>query len=198
MRDKAIEYIQKAKNDGRPFLHVHPLQHPHYPLHAPEEILGTLCTPVSLATTHDRHAHRHGRRHRQILDELERLDLFDNTCIFFQPDHGPSREPRNWTDGTDLPYPGGDTGGLRGHKGTLWEGGIRVPTLMSWPARVQGGKPSTKSASAWTSSPPSSPPQVANPNNTTSTARTLSNDRRQRPSPHGDPSGHKDPKATPV
>lgn len=76
----------------------------------------------------------------KIFDELERLNLFDNTCIFFQPDHGPSREPRNWTDGTDHAYPGGDTGGLRGHKGTLWEGGIRVPTLMSWPNRFKGGK----------------------------------------------------------
>lgn len=140
MRDKAIEYIEKAKRDGRPFFMYIPFNTPHYPMHAPEEYMERFAhlsrarqlMAAMLAVMDDALG--------KILDELERLALFDNTCIFFQPDHGPSREPRNWTDGTDLPFPGGDTGGLRGHKGTLWEGGIRVPTLMSWPARVQGGK----------------------------------------------------------
>ena len=65
MCDKAIEYIQKAKNDGTAVLYVCPLQHPTLSPARARRIHGTLCPLVSLATTHDRHAHRHGRRHRQ-------------------------------------------------------------------------------------------------------------------------------------
>ena len=140
LRDKAIEYIQKAKEDGRPFFLYLPFNTPHYPMHSPEEYMERFAhlprsrqLMVAMLTVMDDAIGK-------IFDELERLELFDNTCIFFQPDHGPSREPRNWTDGTDVPYPGGDTGGLRGHKGTIWDGGIRVPTLMSWPDRFEGGK----------------------------------------------------------
>lgn len=35
----------------------------------------------------------------QILDELKRQNIFEDTLIFFQSDNGPSRESRNWMDG---------------------------------------------------------------------------------------------------
>ena len=56
--------------------------------------------------------------------------------IFFAGDNGPSDETRNWLDGTTDPYTGGDTGGLRGHKGSLFEGGIKVPAMLSWPRHI--------------------------------------------------------------
>ena len=140
MRDKAIEYLHAAHKDGRPFFLYVPFNTPHYPMHAPQEYMdrfsnlpaGRQLMAAMLTVMDDALG--------AILDELESLNLTNNTCIFFQPDHGPSPEPRNWTDGRDAPYTGGDTGGLRGQKATLFEGGIRVPTLMSWPDRVQAGK----------------------------------------------------------
>jgi len=75
-----------------------------------------------------------------IMSELEALGIADNTCTFFTSDNGPSRESRNWLDGTLDPYYGGTTGILKGHKFSLYDGGIRVPGIMHWPARIPAGQ----------------------------------------------------------
>jgi len=71
-----------------------------------------------------------------IVAELERQGVLDNTLIFFMSDNGPSRETRNWLDGRADPYYGGSAGSLRGHKFSLFEGGVRSPGILCWPARV--------------------------------------------------------------
>ncbi len=71
---------------------------------------------------------------------LEDAGLDENTLIFFSSDNGPSRETRNWLDGTEDPYYGGTAGIFRGHKFSLFDGGIRMPALMRYPARVPGGQ----------------------------------------------------------
>ena len=75
-----------------------------------------------------------------ILDEVERLGLAEDTCSFFMADNGPSRETRNWLDGTLDPYYGGSAGKLKGHKFSLYEGGMRVPGIMHWPGHIPGGQ----------------------------------------------------------
>ncbi len=52
----------------------------------------------------------------------------DNTLVIFQSDNGGPRHPANKEFNAN--------GGLRGSKGTIHEGGIRVPTIMRWPARI--------------------------------------------------------------
>jgi arylsulfatase A-like enzyme len=76
----------------------------------------------------------------EILDECERHGLLDNTFTYFQSDNGPSREIRNWMDGTEDPYYGGSAGKLKGHKSSLYEGGMRSPGIMSWPDRIPAGQ----------------------------------------------------------
>ena len=67
----------------------------------------------------------------ELLRALERTGNAANTLVLFTSDNGP------W-----LPYGNhaGSTGGLRGAKGTTFEGGVRVPCIAWWPGRVPAGR----------------------------------------------------------
>jgi len=65
----------------------------------------------------------------EILDELDTLEVADNTIVIFSADNGP--EILTWPDGGMTPF--------RSEKGTTWEGGVRVPFLIRWPGNVESG-----------------------------------------------------------
>jgi arylsulfatase A-like enzyme len=64
-----------------------------------------------------------------LLAKLDALGIRENTIVVFQSDHGHSTEDR--TFGT-----GGNSGPYRGAKFSLFEGGIRVPAIISWPGHL--------------------------------------------------------------
>jgi arylsulfatase A-like enzyme len=77
----------------------------------------------------------------QLLDRLDQLGLTNNTLVFFTSDNGPHRE------GGNDPAFFQSSGGLRGIKRALYEGGIRVPCIVRWPGHVPGG--TTSDHVAW-------------------------------------------------
>ncbi len=60
----------------------------------------------------------------QIIDQLKKLDLSDNTLVIFCSDNGGLKDI-------------GNNGKLRGNKGSLWEGGHRVPAIAYWPKTIE-------------------------------------------------------------
>jgi arylsulfatase A-like enzyme len=65
----------------------------------------------------------------QLLDLLDYLELTDNTLLVFTS-----------SVGGDIPVTGAYNGAVRGFRGEPWEGGIRVPFAVRWPARLPAGK----------------------------------------------------------
>lgn len=117
------------------FLYV-PFNNPHYPVQPlPHQLERYRDVPeprrsyAAFVSTLDEQVGK-------ILDKVAELGLRENTLIVFMSDHGHSVESRNnlWLDAKYDPPGGGNAGPYRGHKFTLWEGGIRVPAIASWPS----------------------------------------------------------------
>jgi arylsulfatase A-like enzyme len=73
----------------------------------------------------------------RVLETLDKLELASNTMVIFLSDNG-----------GPLHHNGSRNGDLRGMKGTLFEGGIRVPFAIRWPGRIPAGSQFTKPVSS--------------------------------------------------
>ncbi|MFU8894039.1 MAG: sulfatase [Luteolibacter sp.] len=68
-----------------------------------------------------------------VMAELDRLGLSENTIVIFTSDNGSRARGE-----------GGSNAPLRGHKGQTWEGGMRVPCVVKWPAVIPAGSVSNE------------------------------------------------------
>ncbi|MGO4538768.1 sulfatase family protein [Paenibacillus sp. 2TAB19] len=139
--EKTVAFIEADGNEGHdePFFAYVAYNAPHYPMHAPQKyvdrypdlppdkrIMAAMISAVDDGVG-------------EIVDALRRTGQYDNTIIFFSSDNGPSTESRNYLDGTEDLYYGGSAGIFRGHKGSLFDGGIREPAILSYPALLGRG-----------------------------------------------------------
>lgn len=78
-----------------------------------------------------------------LLDKLTALGLREKTLVLFSSDNGPTGER-----GVELDF-FNSTGGLRGQKRDLYEGGIRVPLLAWWPGTIPANAVTPQIAASW-------------------------------------------------
>jgi len=129
--DKALAHIKESINQDKPFLTVIWFHAPHKPVIAGPEYL-------KMYQGHGEAAHYYGaitemdEQIGRLRDTLTSLGVSDNTLITFTSDNGPEGKKQN-------PANAGSTMGLKGRKRSLFEGGVRVPSLALWPEHIKAG-----------------------------------------------------------
>ena len=70
----------------------------------------------------------------RVLQTLDDIGHRDDTLVLLSSDNGPL-----WFDGDVAKWGHDSAGGLRGRKGDIWDGGIRMPLIARWPGRITKG-----------------------------------------------------------
>jgi arylsulfatase len=128
IRDHAMTFLDKAKQDNKPFflwlnptrMHVTTHLSPKYEAMRNSENHWSM-QEAGMAQLDDIVG--------DVLKKLKDMGVADNTIIVFTTDNG--AENFTWPDGGQTPFAGG--------KGTALEGGFRVPAIVSWPGKVPAG-----------------------------------------------------------
>ena len=121
--DEAIDWLDHQRHPKAPFFLNVWFHEPHAPIAAPEDLVSAYGEITDKTAIYSATIDNTDRAIQRIIDQLNRMEVRENTLIIYASDNGSYRDDR--------------TGNLRGKKGSNWEGGIRVPGIFSWPGMIQ-------------------------------------------------------------
>ena len=121
-----------SDHEEEPFFLYWAINFPHYPLQGTAKWRRVYSHLPSPRNKYNAFVSTMDEMIGEVLGHLDALGLSDDTIVIFQSDHGHSTEERQF-------FGGGNAGPYRGAKGGLFEGGIRVPSIVSWPRKLPEG-----------------------------------------------------------
>jgi arylsulfatase A len=130
----AIRWLKNDWDGQTSFFQFISFHEVHEPIASPPDLLEEYCSAGKKMLYYSNVANL-DRAVGKYLSALEKMELADNTIIIFTSDNGPAAWGKGYFERS---Y--GVTGGLRGRKRYLWEGGIRVPCMIRWPAEIPANK----------------------------------------------------------
>ncbi len=123
--DKALQFIEKEKDNGKPLFVVIWFGSPHAPWRAGESDKITFGKLDENTQNHYGELVSMDESIGDLRKGLRSMKIEENTLVWFNSDNGglPNFAPES-------------VGGLRGYKGKIYEGGLRVPCIIEWPAII--------------------------------------------------------------
>ena len=168
IQEQAIAFMEKSVRDDKPFFLWYPTTIPHAELIVPEDDIirgfrgrfpdvpfhgtdqgmqgfrkGGYCSQEYPHATFAAMVSRLDMYVGQIISTLKELGIYEDTIIIFASDNGPHLEGGADPDFFD------SNGPWRGYKRDVYEGGIRVPFIVSWPGHIAKGQDTDFICSFW-------------------------------------------------
>lgn len=127
--EEAVQWLGQ-RDESKPFFLYVAFHEPHEPIASDPKYAALYPHDDPAYSAHHGNITQMDDAFGRVMSALDEKGFRENTIVFFTSDNGPAITAQ---------HPYGSSGPLRDKKGSLWEGGIRVPGILRWPGKVKPG-----------------------------------------------------------
>ncbi len=133
--DEAIRWLDAGRDKSKPFFLYTCFHEPHEPIATDAKYSRLYPSDDPSYSAYYGNITQMDDAFGRLMRALDERGLRQNTLVWFTSDNGPAITPM---------HPHGSAGPFRDKKGSLWEGGIRVPGIVRWPGKTKPGSVSNE------------------------------------------------------